>query len=411
MSQPPEPPLLRPALSRAALFGAAQPGSAVVRSAVRGRTAVGSAVPGTAQPRRPDARCRRSPATRRSTASPSTASPSTGQPHRPAPVRPAEYAGQYGQPECHGRQQPGIRPAGLRAAAIRSAARVRPAGIRRDGRTAAAEEEVQGGADHPGLDRRAAGALRGRRRGDLPAWRATRPGTSSTRRSPRPAPRRRPHPPRPPTTDAPAPKTITIVEPKTLGGRPKLTDPQFADVAKELQSGLADVPGATNTVGALYGTPAKQDIIVIAGVEAPIDNPTQELNGTFLGAGVGGLEVTGISTVDPGPLGGVANAARPTRPAWTWCCAAGPTTAASAGSSGTSSRSARPRPSSPSFAVRSRSQADTPAGPRRSARHRIKAERPGLTEAQLAAELGISASRWRTIRREAAQAGDLRLAA
>jgi hypothetical protein len=109
-----------------------------------------------------------------------------------------------------------------------------------------------------------------------------------------------------PTTDAPAPKTITIVEPKTLGGRPKLTDPQFADVAKELQSGLADVPGATNTVGALYGTPAKQDIIVIAGVEAPIDNPTQELNGTFLGAGVGGLKVTGISTVDPGPLGGVA---------------------------------------------------------------------------------------------------------
>jgi hypothetical protein len=46
-----------------------------------------------------------------------------------------------------------------------------------------------------------------------------------------------------------------------------------------------------------------------------------------------------------------------------------------------------------------------------SAATRIKAERPGLTEAQLAAELGISASRWRTIQREAAQAGDLRLAA
>jgi hypothetical protein len=39
---------------------------------------------------------------------------------------------------------------------------------------------------------------------------------------------------------------------------------------------------------------------------------------------------------------------------------------------------------------------------------RIKAERPGVTETELAAALGISASRWRTVRREA---GDLRLAA
>jgi hypothetical protein len=109
-----------------------------------------------------------------------------------------------------------------------------------------------------------------------------------------------------PTETAPAAKTITIVEPKTLGGRPKLTDPQFAGAAEQLQSGLDDVPGATNTVGALYGTPAKRDIVIIAGVEAPVDNPTQELNGTFLGAGVGGLKVTGITTVNPGPLGGVA---------------------------------------------------------------------------------------------------------
>ena len=35
---------------------------------------------------------------------------------------------------------------------------------------------------------------------------------------------------------------------------------------------------------------------------------------------------------------------------------------------------------------------------------RIKAERPSLTEAEIAAELGISASRWRTVRREAAAA-------
>jgi hypothetical protein len=42
---------------------------------------------------------------------------------------------------------------------------------------------------------------------------------------------------------------------------------------------------------------------------------------------------------------------------------------------------------------------------------RIKADRPDVTEAELAAALGISASRWRTVRREAAQSEDLRLAA
>jgi Protein of unknown function (DUF2637) len=42
---------------------------------------------------------------------------------------------------------------------------------------------------------------------------------------------------------------------------------------------------------------------------------------------------------------------------------------------------------------------------------RIKAERPDVTDTELAAALGISTSRWRTVRREAAQADDLRLAA
>jgi hypothetical protein len=42
---------------------------------------------------------------------------------------------------------------------------------------------------------------------------------------------------------------------------------------------------------------------------------------------------------------------------------------------------------------------------------RIRADRPGLAEAELAAMLGLSASRWRTIRREAAQAGVPSLAA
>ncbi|MET8149922.1 DUF2637 domain-containing protein [Actinoplanes sp. NPDC049668] len=41
----------------------------------------------------------------------------------------------------------------------------------------------------------------------------------------------------------------------------------------------------------------------------------------------------------------------------------------------------------------------------------IKSRRPDITDAELAAELGISVSRWRTIRREAGHGDDLRLAA
>jgi hypothetical protein len=109
-----------------------------------------------------------------------------------------------------------------------------------------------------------------------------------------------------PTTEPPAEKSITIVEPKTLGGRPKLTDAQFKKVTDQLKGDLEKIPNARNTVGALYGTVGKQNIVVIAGVEADVDNPSQELNGTFLGAGVGGLKVTGITTIPAGPLGGVA---------------------------------------------------------------------------------------------------------
>jgi hypothetical protein len=100
--------------------------------------------------------------------------------------------------------------------------------------------------------------------------------------------------------------TIKIVEPKTLGGRPKLTDAQFADVADELQSSLKAVPGATNSVGALYGTVAKQDIVIVAAAEAPISDPATELSQTFYGAGIGGLKIENIASAPTGALGGAA---------------------------------------------------------------------------------------------------------
>ena len=109
-----------------------------------------------------------------------------------------------------------------------------------------------------------------------------------------------------PTEPAEPTAKITVVEPKTLGGRPRLTDAQFASLAAVLESSLAKVPNATSSVGALYGTVAKRNIVAIAAAAAPVDDPQRELDATFAGAGVGGLEVTNITKVDSGTLGGSA---------------------------------------------------------------------------------------------------------
>jgi hypothetical protein len=113
---------------------------------------------------------------------------------------------------------------------------------------------------------------------------------------------------RPPaaTTEATPRRTISVVEPSKLNGRPKLTNPQFADVAEDLETAFGQLPGAGKTVSALYGTPAERDVVVIAAAEADVADPARMLSGTFLGAGVGGMEVTGLQTVEAGPLGGTA---------------------------------------------------------------------------------------------------------
>jgi hypothetical protein len=109
-----------------------------------------------------------------------------------------------------------------------------------------------------------------------------------------------------PTSPAVPEKTITLVEPAKLGGRPKLTDPQFADAAKGLKESLASAPGATDAVGGMWGDPSDQDIVMAAAAKAPIKDPKREISGLMMGAGVGGMKLTGLADVDPGPLGGEA---------------------------------------------------------------------------------------------------------
>ncbi|MEW2143375.1 hypothetical protein AB0869_11220 [Micromonospora vinacea] len=97
-----------------------------------------------------------------------------------------------------------------------------------------------------------------------------------------------------------------VVAPATLAGRPKLTNPELQTAADELVRGMKSAAKSqTSTVGAFYGDPTKQDLVMIAAVSALLTDPKKELD-----AYVDGLRkqltVGEMTAVDAGPLGGEA---------------------------------------------------------------------------------------------------------
>ncbi|GAA4591415.1 hypothetical protein BJY16_000265 [Actinoplanes octamycinicus] len=107
-------------------------------------------------------------------------------------------------------------------------------------------------------------------------------------------------------TGSPASK-ITVVEPETLGGRPKLTTSEFGDITKTMEDGLLKgYPGATTSFGAFYGAPAKKNMVMAIGVAAPIPNPDLELSKNITSMSLTGISVEDIVAVDTGSYGGAA---------------------------------------------------------------------------------------------------------
>ncbi|MET7836535.1 hypothetical protein ABZS44_27335 [Micromonospora sediminicola] len=95
-----------------------------------------------------------------------------------------------------------------------------------------------------------------------------------------------------------------VVEPTTLGGRPKVSQPELQSAALQMKSEFSkDVPNATSTAGAFYGDPAKKDLVMIAGVSGVIADPKKEMADaiTAITPELGAKE---FKTVDAGPLGG-----------------------------------------------------------------------------------------------------------
>jgi hypothetical protein len=107
-------------------------------------------------------------------------------------------------------------------------------------------------------------------------------------------------------TEAPA-EDITVAEPKTLGGRPKLDTKEFNAVTETMEDGLLKgYPGATNSFGAFYGAPAKKNMVMAIAVAAPIPNPELELDRNFTNMSLTGLAVDGVAEVPTGTYGGAA---------------------------------------------------------------------------------------------------------
>ncbi|MDG4759349.1 hypothetical protein [Micromonospora sp. WMMD710] len=97
-----------------------------------------------------------------------------------------------------------------------------------------------------------------------------------------------------------------VVAPATLAGRAKNTDPQLQTVADQMVTDMkSEVQNETSTVGAFYGDPTKQDLIMITAVSGVMADPKKELDEAVTGLSTE-LAVTNMAAVEAGPLGGEA---------------------------------------------------------------------------------------------------------
>jgi hypothetical protein len=100
---------------------------------------------------------------------------------------------------------------------------------------------------------------------------------------------------------------ITVVEPETLGGRPKADDPTLQSSVAGLDGIMSNIPGATGSVGGIYGDPQEQDVVMVAAASS-INGSAQDRFDEFstgLG-GSGGIKIDNLTDTEPGPLGGIA---------------------------------------------------------------------------------------------------------
>jgi hypothetical protein len=99
---------------------------------------------------------------------------------------------------------------------------------------------------------------------------------------------------------------ISVVEPQTLGGREKASDPTLQSSVSGLDSEMSKLPGSTGSVGAIYGDIQKQDLVMVAAASSISGSAQSRFDQFTSGLGQGGIAVKSMTDTDPGPLGGLA---------------------------------------------------------------------------------------------------------
>jgi hypothetical protein len=102
----------------------------------------------------------------------------------------------------------------------------------------------------------------------------------------------------------------TVRAPETLGGRERITDPDLQTSADQVIVQLqTEVPDARDTVAAVYGDVAQQDVVMLVAVSGDVDDPQWQLDEALTAMDNPDFDVSDIRRVEPGPLGGVAKCA------------------------------------------------------------------------------------------------------
>jgi hypothetical protein len=124
-----------------------------------------------------------------------------------------------------------------------------------------------------------------------------------------------PDPTAPATTEAteepsPDPTTpraaaVKVVQPKTLGGRPQMTDEALKSYLDLLKTMMSSYPSATKSVSGMYGKIGSENMVVMAAAQADIPFPEVTVDAVLAGGGTQ-TKVTGITSVSTGSLGGTA---------------------------------------------------------------------------------------------------------
>ncbi|MEU4624660.1 hypothetical protein AB0G04_32400 [Actinoplanes sp. NPDC023801] len=111
--------------------------------------------------------------------------------------------------------------------------------------------------------------------------------------------------PSPSPTVQPAGDEITIREPDTLNGQPKIEADELSSLTTDLEKELEGYPGAANAFGAVYGKLADKKLTAALAAEVDIDDPQRMLDTVFQSFS-GESQLTNVTPASTGDLGGVA---------------------------------------------------------------------------------------------------------